>query len=147
MLSEAEWAEKHVLLSDSIIVAPLHFTVARQRLTPCSRVARQRVCYCASVCSMGGRGAVGWGGVGWGAVGLCSDWSVVKNKPLAIITGNGLRHPLLCLVATHPPLNVYLSHCCHISCSFDLFFFPLSLPLEFSFPLYLLLYPSFSFLR
>lgn len=49
------------------------------------------------------------------------DWREVKNKPLAIITGNGLRHPLLCLSATHPLLSVCLSHCCYLSCPSDLF--------------------------
>lgn len=76
--------------------------------------------------------------------GDCGDWREVKNKPLAIITGYGPRHPLLCLTATHPPLAVYLT----LLLSF-LFTrpFSLSLPPELSFPLYLLLQSSFLFLR
>lgn len=82
-------------------------------------------CACVSVqvCFSIGRDRVGGGGaVRRERGGAGESWW--KNKPLAIITGNGLRHPLLRLAATHPPFAVYLSHCCYLSCSFDLFFFP-----------------------
>lgn len=124
--------------------AAVHFTVARQRLTLCNRIVCQRVSHCANVCSMGWERVGGWGAVGWGG-GDWSDWSVVKNKPLAIITGNGLRHPLLCLVATHLPLSVYLSHCCHISCSFDPFFLFSAFFPSLSPPLPFFLFPKIAF--
>lgn len=73
----------------------------------------------------------------------------MKNKPLAIITGNGLRHPLLCLSATHPLLAhspaLYLSFCSYLSCSFDLFLFLCLLsfiPLSISFSTLLSLPPK-----
>lgn len=71
---------------------------------------------------------VGLGG-GGGALGLRE----MKNKLLAVIKRNGLRHPLLSM----PPTLLSLSISSRVAIS--LFVRPYSQPLEFSFNLYLLL--------
>lgn len=103
--ASAEWSwETCVALGLHYRCAAVHFTVARQRLTLCNQIVCRRVSHCASVMWMG-RERVGSRAVRWVVV---ADQSLVKNKPLAIVTGNGPRHPLLC--CCHPPSSQGLSH-------------------------------------
>lgn len=103
--ASAEWSwETCVALGLHYRCAAVHFTVARQRLTLCNQIVCWRVSHCASVMWMGLE-RVGSRAVRWVVV---SDRSVVKNKPLAIVTGNGPRYPLLC--CCHPPSSQGLSH-------------------------------------
>lgn len=96
--ASAEWSwETCVALGLHYRCAAVHFTVARQRLTLCNQIVCWRVSHCASVMWMG-QERVGSRAVRWV---VAADRSVVKNKPLAIVAGNGSRHPLLC--CCHPP--------------------------------------------
>lgn len=107
------------------------FTVARQRLTVCNQIVCQRVSHCVCVCVSDWLGGW-WVAVEWldggaegvvvmvdGRKGIWGRWKISLW-----LSSEEMAWDIYCSVpATYPPLAVFPSQSCYVSCSFDLFLF------------------------